>query len=60
MSVSVASNFDFDPHPLLHIALFVFTTKDAAEKFVEDDPYVSNGIVTGHSISEWTVGVGTN
>ncbi|KAL3801707.1 hypothetical protein ACHAW5_010047 [Stephanodiscus triporus] len=41
-------------------ALFVFTTKDAAEKFVTEDPYVSNGIVVGHSISEWTVVVGDN
>ena len=42
------------------LALFVFTTKDAAEKFVTEDPYVSNGIVVGHSISEWTVVVGDN
>mmetsp|Transcript_15951 Transcript_15951/g.34738 ORF Transcript_15951/g.34738 Transcript_15951/m.34738 type:complete len:153 (-) Transcript_15951:105-563(-) len=41
-------------------ALFIFTTKDAAEKFVAEDPYVSNGIVTGHSIAEWSVVVGTN
>ncbi|KAL9191230.1 hypothetical protein ACHAXT_000936 [Thalassiosira profunda] len=41
-------------------ALFVFTTKEAAEKFVAGDPYVSNGIVTGHSIAEWSVVVGTN
>eukprot|EP00578_Thalassiosira_sp_NH16_P027667 CAMPEP_0181103148 /NCGR_PEP_ID=MMETSP1071-20121207/14708_1 /TAXON_ID=35127 /ORGANISM="Thalassiosira sp., Strain NH16" /LENGTH=159 /DNA_ID=CAMNT_0023186197 /DNA_START=48 /DNA_END=527 /DNA_ORIENTATION=- len=41
-------------------ALFIFTTKDAAEKFVAGDPYVSNGIVTGHSIAEWSVVVGSN
>ncbi|KAL7526488.1 hypothetical protein ACHAXR_001513 [Thalassiosira sp. AJA248-18] len=41
-------------------ALFIFTTEDAAEKFVAEDPYVANGIVTGHSIAEWTVVVGTN
>mmetsp|Transcript_30763 Transcript_30763/g.63384 ORF Transcript_30763/g.63384 Transcript_30763/m.63384 type:complete len:156 (+) Transcript_30763:96-563(+) len=41
-------------------ALFVFTTKDAAEKFVAEDPYVSGGIVTGHSIDEWSVVVGSN
>ena len=41
-------------------ALFVFTTKEAAEKFVAGDPYVSNGIVTAHSIAEWSVVVGTN
>lgn len=36
-------------------ALFVFTDLDAAKLFVEQDPYVSNGIVTGHSIEEWNV-----
>ena len=41
-------------------ALFVFTTKDAAEKFVKEDPYVEGGIVTDHKIAEWSVVVGTN
>ncbi len=41
-------------------ALFVFTTKEAAEKFVAEDPYVSGGIVIGHSIDEWNVVVGCN
>ncbi len=41
-------------------ALFVFNSKGAAEKFVEGDPYVSGGIVTGHNIVEWSVVVGTN
>ena len=36
-------------------ALFIFTTAEAAEQFVQDDPYVSNGIVTGHSIEQWNV-----
>eukprot|EP00529_Nitzschia_sp_RCC80_P036521 CAMPEP_0113466054 /NCGR_PEP_ID=MMETSP0014_2-20120614/14066_1 /TAXON_ID=2857 /ORGANISM="Nitzschia sp." /LENGTH=189 /DNA_ID=CAMNT_0000358249 /DNA_START=40 /DNA_END=609 /DNA_ORIENTATION=- /assembly_acc=CAM_ASM_000159 len=36
-------------------ALFIFTTADAAEQFVQGDPYVSNGIVTGHSIEQWNV-----
>jgi hypothetical protein len=45
---------------IFHAALFVFTTKEAAEKFVAEDPYVSNGIVTDHSILEWTVVVGNN
>jgi uncharacterized protein YciI len=36
-------------------ALFIFTTSDAAKLFVEQDPYVSAGIVTGHSIVEWNV-----
>ncbi|KAL7480323.1 hypothetical protein ACHAW6_006022 [Cyclotella cf. meneghiniana] len=41
-------------------ALFIFTTKEAAKKFVAEDPYVSNGIVTGHEILEWNVVVGEN
>ena len=36
-------------------ALFIFTSADAAKQFVEEDPYVSNGIVTGHSIEQWNV-----
>ena len=36
-------------------ALFIFTDKDAAETFVNGDPYVSNGIVTSHTIQEWNV-----
>jgi hypothetical protein len=57
---------DTHVHPLLstkiahHTALFVFTTKEAAEKFATDDPYVSGGIVTKSTISEWTVAIGSN
>ena len=36
-------------------ALFIFTSADAAKLFVEQDPYVAAGIVTGHSIEEWNV-----
>jgi uncharacterized protein YciI len=36
-------------------ALLIFTEEASAKKFVEGDPYVSNGIVTGHSIVEWNV-----
>ena len=36
-------------------ALFIFTEEAAAKAFVEGDPYVANGIVTGHSIEEWNV-----
>lgn len=36
-------------------ALFIFTDEESAKIFVESDPYVSNGIVTGHSIEEWNV-----
>ncbi len=38
----------------------VFTTKDAAEKFAKEDPYVEGGIVTRSTISEWTVAIGSN
>lgn len=36
-------------------ALFVFTEQSAAEQFVKSDPYVANGIVTGHRIKVWNV-----
>jgi uncharacterized protein YciI len=36
-------------------ALFIFTELEAAQQFVDEDPYVSGGIVTGHSIEQWTV-----
>jgi uncharacterized protein len=36
-------------------ALFIFTDVESAKMFVQEDPYVSNGIVTGHSIEEWNV-----
>mmetsp|Transcript_6562 Transcript_6562/g.8164 ORF Transcript_6562/g.8164 Transcript_6562/m.8164 type:complete len:134 (-) Transcript_6562:150-551(-) len=36
-------------------ALFVFTDLESAELYVKEDPYVSGGIVTSHSIEEWNV-----
>lgn len=36
-------------------ALFIFTDEESAKAFVGADPYVSNGIVTGHTIQQWTV-----
>lgn len=40
-------------------ATFVFkATREEVEAFVESDPYVLNGLVTGHRIREWTVVVG--
>jgi uncharacterized protein YciI len=36
-------------------ALFIFNDEESAKIFVEADPYVSNGIVTSHSIEEWNV-----
>lgn len=40
-----------------HGGLIVFRVADAAdvEAFVADDPYVANGIVTGHRVEPWTV-----
>ncbi len=35
--------------------LIVFTSSDAAEAFVEADPYVAAGLVTAHRILPWTV-----
>lgn len=42
-------------------AALVFKVEDRAriEAFVEGDPYVQNGLVTGWRIREWTVVVGS-
>lgn len=34
-------------------ALAVFTSREAAEEFAKDDPFVLHGVVTGWSIKEW-------
>ena len=34
-------------------------TVDVVLDFVNNDPYVKNGIVTGHDIREWTVVAGS-
>ncbi|HET7721499.1 MAG TPA: YciI-like protein [Acidimicrobiales bacterium] len=41
-------------------ALFVFTADDVAvvEEFVAQDPYVSEGLVTGWQVRPWSVVVG--
>jgi uncharacterized protein YciI len=31
----------------------VFTSREAAEAFVKDDPFVVNGVVRGWYIREW-------
>jgi hypothetical protein len=31
----------------------IFPTREAAEKFVEGDPFVINGVVKSHEIREW-------
>ncbi|KAL7574661.1 hypothetical protein ACA910_003007 [Epithemia clementina (nom. ined.)] len=38
-------------------ALFVFVDEHSAKQFVEQDPYVGAGLVTKHSIQEWTVAI---
>jgi uncharacterized protein YciI len=41
-------------------ALFVFKAESAAEveAFVAGDPYVKNGVVTGHRVRPWNVVIG--
>lgn len=34
-------------------ALAVFTTREAAEQFVQGDPFVHGGVVASHTIREW-------
>jgi len=36
-------------------ATVIFRTKEAAEEFVSQDPYVKNGIVTDFVVKEWSV-----
>ena len=36
-------------------ALFIFTDAESAKAYAASDPYVLNGIVTGHTIEEWNV-----
>ncbi|MEP6872103.1 MAG: YciI family protein [Anaerolineaceae bacterium] len=40
-------------------ALLVFNSREAAELFVREDPYVVNGLVTGHKVREWNVVIGS-
>ena len=34
-------------------SMAIFTTRDAAEEFVRDDPFVLNGVVKGYEIRDW-------
>jgi len=36
-------------------ATVIFRSKEDAEAFVSQDPYVKNGIVTGYEVKEWSV-----
>ena len=39
-------------------ALFLFAGIESAQSFVAQDPYVKEGLVPSHRISEWTVLIG--
>lgn len=41
-----------------HGAALVFTAPEAADAFVEADPYVAAGLVTAHRIEPWAVVAG--
>ena len=34
-------------------SMAVFRTRDAAERFVKDDPFVLNGVVARYQIKDW-------
>jgi uncharacterized protein YciI len=34
-------------------AIGIFTTREAAEEFAHDDPFVTNGVVARWSVREW-------
>lgn len=42
-------------------ALFVWTegSEDAAKAFVDADPYIANGLVTGWTVRTWNTAIGT-
>ncbi len=40
-------------------ALAVFTTRDAAEAFAKNDPFVLHGVVGGYTIREWAEAIGS-
>lgn len=37
-----------------HGSMGVFTSKEAAESFIANDPFVTGGIVATHEVREWT------
>ena len=39
--------------PATQGSMAVFTTREAAQQFVEEDPFVRNGVVARHEIREW-------
>ena len=34
-------------------SMAIFTSRDAAEEFVRDDPFVLNGVVAAHEVRDW-------
>jgi uncharacterized protein YciI len=38
-------------------SMATFSSREAAEDFVEDDPFVLNGVVRGYEIREWNEGL---
>lgn len=48
----------FDPPSDGALIVFKGESAEVAQSFVARDPYVKNGVVTGHRIKPWTVVVG--
>ncbi len=48
----------FDPATDGALLVFKGDSAAVAESFVQRDPYVKNGVVTGHRIKPWNVVVG--
>jgi uncharacterized protein YciI len=40
-------------------AMAIFTTREAAESFAKDDPFVKNGVVKSWVIREWNEAIAT-
>jgi len=40
-------------HPQEEGSMAIFTTREAAEQFVSDDPFVLNGVVSGWQLRDW-------
>ena len=39
--------------PAAQGSMAIFKSREAAEEFVADDPFVRNGVVASHEIREW-------
>ncbi len=38
-------------------SMAIFSSREAAEDFIADDPFVKNGVVRGYEIREWNEGL---